>query len=123
MNKLNTPTHDGWNHRWGCPPLSEKDMKKTFEICTQCNGHLRVRINKDKTIETYGNHTTQYGGTFCSSSCAICYIQKQEKIENNNKEIISLNNKYVNQNGNIKFQGEHTTSEDRTETKKEKEEN
>ena len=120
MNKLNTPTHDGWNHRWGCPPLSEKDMKKTFEKCTQCNGHLRVRINLDGTIETYGNHTTQYDGKFCSSSCAITYI---EKIENNNKEKISLNNKYVNKNGNIKFQGEHTTSEDRTETKKEKEEN
>jgi hypothetical protein len=22
------PTHDGWNHRWGCPPLSKKDLKK-----------------------------------------------------------------------------------------------
>jgi len=22
------PTHDGWNHRWGCPPLSNKDLKQ-----------------------------------------------------------------------------------------------
>ena len=22
------PTHDGWNHRWGCPPLSKKDLKQ-----------------------------------------------------------------------------------------------
>ena len=22
------PTHDGWNHRWGCPPLSKKNLKK-----------------------------------------------------------------------------------------------
>ena len=22
------PTHDGWNHRWGCPPLSKEDLKK-----------------------------------------------------------------------------------------------
>jgi|UniRef100_A0A6C0AKR2 hypothetical protein len=84
MNKFNTPTHDGRNHIWGCPPLSENYMKKTFEKCTQCNGHLRVRINPNGTIETYGNDTTQYGGTFCSSSCAIYYIQKQKKIENNN---------------------------------------
>ena len=23
-----TPTHDGWNHRWGCPPLNDNDKKK-----------------------------------------------------------------------------------------------
>ena len=23
-----TPTHDGWNHRWGCPPLNTNDAKK-----------------------------------------------------------------------------------------------
>jgi hypothetical protein len=22
------PTHDGWNHRWGCPPLNTTDTKK-----------------------------------------------------------------------------------------------
>ena len=22
------PTHDGWNHRWGCPPLDASDKKK-----------------------------------------------------------------------------------------------
>lgn len=22
------PTHDGWNHRWGCPPLSKTDLKQ-----------------------------------------------------------------------------------------------
>tara|TARA_A100001015_G_scaffold263554_1_gene310611 strand:- start:238 stop:882 length:645 start_codon:yes stop_codon:yes gene_type:complete len=22
------PTHDGWNHRWGCPPLNTTDNKK-----------------------------------------------------------------------------------------------
>ena len=22
------PTHDGWNHRWGCPPLNNKDLKQ-----------------------------------------------------------------------------------------------
>jgi len=120
MNNLNTPTHDGWNHRWGCPPLSEKELKKTFEMCTQCNGHLRVRIMKNGTIEPYGNHTTAYGGQFCSSGCAISYIQKQEKIENNNKEIILLNNKHVNKNGNTEFQREHTNSEVGEESKKEK---
>ena len=120
MNNQNIPTHDGWNHRWGCPPLSEKELKKTFEMCTQCNGHLRVRIMKNGTIEPYGNHTTAYGGQFCSSGCAISYIQKQEKIENNNKEIILLNNKHVNKNGNTEFQREHANPEVGEESKKEK---
>ena len=22
MSNQNTPTHDGWNHRWGCPPIT-----------------------------------------------------------------------------------------------------
>ena len=118
MNNQDIPTHDGWNHRWGCPPITETKKQKTIDNCSCCGNYLRVKIYKGK-IEEYGNYTTKYGGKFCSSSCAITYI---EKIENNNKEKISLNNKHVNKNGNIKFQGEHTASEDGTETKKEKEE-
>ena len=83
MYNPNIPTHDGWNHRWGCPPISDEPL---FDTCTKCNGNLRIRIKKDGAIEQYGNHTTDYGGIFCSTGCAISFINQQKKIEKNNKK-------------------------------------
>ena len=126
MSNQNTPTHDGWNHRWGCPPIKTPPGKittTTYEMCTNCRGHLRVRINKDGTIEPYGNNTTEYGGIFCSTGCSISFIQKHKKIENNKKEIISLNIKNDNKNGNIKHQGGYTEAEAGKETKNKKNKN
>lgn len=96
MNNQNIPTHDGWNHRWGCPPITIPKIKKnnTINNCTCCDNYLRVKIHNG-TIEEYGNYTTKYGGKFCSSSCAITYI---EKIEMNNKEKILVNNKNDDEN-------------------------
>ena len=28
MNNQDIPTHDGWNHRWGCPPITIPKNKK-----------------------------------------------------------------------------------------------
>ncbi len=123
-NQQDIPTHDGWNHRWGCPPITspKKSSKKEIKLgtCTECNGHLRIRIKKDGTIEEYGNNTTIYGGIFCSTGCSIYYIQKHEKIEKNITEKISINIKYDNKNGNP--QGEYAKTEyAKTESTKKKE--
>lgn len=52
--------------------------------CTQCQGFLRVRIVYDKNkkfshMEECGNYTTEHGGKFCSSGCAMVFIDKQPK--------------------------------------------
>ena len=54
------------------------------ERCTQCQGFLRVRIVYDKNkkfshMEECGNYTTEHGGKFCSSGCAMIFIENQPK--------------------------------------------
>ena len=56
-------------------------MDNTITKCDLCKGVVRVRITLTKPliIENYGIVTTQFGGKFCSSGCALKFILKTKK--------------------------------------------
>lgn len=52
--------------------------------CTQCEGFLRVKIVYDENkkfshMEECGNFTTEHGGKFCSTGCAMEFINSRPK--------------------------------------------
>ena len=49
--------------------------------CDHCKGFVRVRITctNPLTIENYGIVTTEFGGNFCGSGCAIIFLQSKKK--------------------------------------------
>tara|TARA_Y100000816_G_C25857211_1_gene447660 strand:+ start:230 stop:439 length:210 start_codon:yes stop_codon:yes gene_type:complete len=49
--------------------------------CDLCKGFVRVRITctNPLRIENYGIVTTQFGGNFCGSNCALKYILQIKK--------------------------------------------
>ena len=50
--------------------------------CSRCKGALRYRQYKKNNkwiFEPYGNFTTESGGIFCSSGCAMVYLQDIER--------------------------------------------
>ena len=57
-------------------------MDNTITRCDLCKGFMRIRINSTNplTIENYGIVTTQFGGKFCSSGCALTFILKTKKF-------------------------------------------
>lgn len=64
-------------------------MDNTITRCDLCKGFMRIRITSTNplTIEDYGIVTTQFGGKFCSSGCALTFILK---TKNTKKAIIKI---------------------------------
>ena len=58
--------------------------------CSRCNGGLRyrqIKKNNKWIFEPYGNFTTSFGGRFCSTACAMIYLQDIER-QNKIKEVL-----------------------------------
>ena len=57
--------------------------------CDLCKGFMRIRIisRKPLIIEDYGIVTTNYGGKFCSSGCALNFVLKKQ---NKKKAVIKI---------------------------------
>ena len=52
------------------------DNYNNIRKCQLCKRFVRIRItcNNPLTIEEYGVVTTQFGGHFCGSNCALEYV-------------------------------------------------
>jgi len=58
--------------------------------CDLCKGFVRVKITctNPLTIENYGIVTTQFGGHFCGSNCALNYVLRiKQKRKANIKKL------------------------------------
>jgi hypothetical protein len=56
-------------------------MNADIKTCDQCKRFVRIRITctNPLTIENYGIVTTQFGGKFCSSGCALVFLRSKKK--------------------------------------------
>ncbi len=56
-------------------------MNNNIMKCDRCKGFVRVRITckNPLTIENYGIVTTEFGGKFCGSGCAIIFLKSKKK--------------------------------------------
>lgn len=56
-------------------------MDSNITRCEQCNGFVRIRITctEPLMIENYGVVTTNLGGKFCSSGCALSFLRENNK--------------------------------------------
>ena len=64
-----------------------------YQKCDRCDGWLKVRLYTDNNgkiaTETYGNYTTNDGGLFCSTGCALSRLVNPQETNNS-----SVNVKY-----------------------------
>ena len=56
-------------------------MNNNIMKCDNCKGFVRVRITctNPLTIENYGIVTTEFGGNFCGSGCALTFLKSKKK--------------------------------------------
>ena len=64
-----------------------------IQTCDQCKRCVRIRITSTNPliIENYGIVTTDLGGKFCGSGCALSFLRKNNK----NKGFVKLIKKDV----------------------------
>ena len=56
-------------------------MFSHIKTCDQCKRCVRIRITSTNplTIENYGIVTTELGGNFCGSGCALTFLKSKKK--------------------------------------------